>query len=157
MKKLYTPLFLVLVVALVAVLLNRNSKDQTPETIDTDALIADVEPAIDNWVNSWNGEINPDTFLAAYHPEHKYIWRGHYPYTNTREGIEEWFVGKTNYNLTRTQPDYTIIDSTCVIAFFHFIDQDSSAYGSGAISLVLTKKNGNWKVTYGHESDVEKD
>ena len=158
MKKLQSSLIVVLSVTVVVLALILVTTGSTEDSgIDRKALISEVEPAVDTWVDKWNGKIDPDTFLAAYHAEHKYIWRGAYPYTNTKEGVEKFFVGKTNYSISRTEPDYTIISPDCVIAFFHFKDKNSSAYGSGAITLVLTKRNGIWKVAYGHESEVKEE
>jgi len=158
MKRLQLPILIILAVTvIVLVFILSTTKSTKYREIDEKALISEVEPAVDTWVESWNGKIEPDKFLAAYHPKHKYVWRGAYPYTNTKEGIKEFFVGKTNYAISRTKPDYTIISPECVIAFFHFKDKNSSAYGSGAITLVLTKKNGVWKVAYGHESDVKEE
>ena len=122
---------------------------------DTLEIKKQVDEAITLWVESWNGRIDPDKMLSAYHKEHKYIWRGAYPYSWTKEGIEDFFVGQTNYQLTYTEPDYTFLSPEIVIAFFHFKDSNGDDYGSGAATLVITKIGEEWKVKYVHESSVE--
>lgn len=129
-----------------------NLDEKQAEAITTEAMAVTKQ-----WIESWNGAIDPDKMMAVYHTDNKYIWRGMMPYPVNKEGINEFFVGQTNYLIELVKSDITILNPNTVIVFIHFRDANGDAYGTGAASLVITKENNAWKVKYVHESEVKQE
>ena len=101
------------------------------------------------WLASWNGVVDSEEMMATYHPGMKYAWRGNSPlgtYDETREFAESLSREGTDFQLTMSNVDFTLIDKNHVVVFFQFDDQNKSPFGVGAASLVMTKSNGEWKI-----------
>lgn len=130
-------------------------KSNNTSIINEKEITKKVMKVTNAWIESWNGNIDPNQMMDVYHEDNKYIWRGHMPYPVNKDGINEFFVGKTNYDIELQESDITILNSTTAIVFIHFRDKNSDEFGSGAASLIITNENGDWKVKYVHESAVK--
>ncbi len=112
----------------------------------------------EKWLISWNGEVDSKKMMSNYHLDMKYIWRGVSPpgnYETSKKAAESMRSLKTNYQLSMYNTDVTVIDGNNAIVFFHFKDKNGSPYGNGAVSLVMTNKDKEWKIIYVHESTIE--
>ena len=110
------------------------------------------------WVHAWNGHIDCEKMMGLYDADMKYVWRGVSPprnYNGFKSFVEEKLVGQSNYDLSISNIDITVIDKDSAIVFLHFNDKNDSPYGSGAASLIMVKKDVGWKIIYVHESSVE--
>ena len=145
-RKLINPLVLFL-------LFSTNSCNTNTEDIKSNVLNLAEE-----WLSSWNGNVDPEKMMSTYHHDMKYVWRGVSPlgnYESSRKASESMPSLGTNYQLTMSNIDITVIDQNNAIVFFHFDDKNGSPYGKGAASLVMTKRDNEWKIIYVHESTIE--
>ena len=138
---------------IIFLLLLTNSCYQNKEDIKSNVLNLAEE-----WLNSWNGTVDPEKMMATYHHDMKYVWRGVSPpgtYESSRIAAQSMPALGTNYQLIMSNLDITVIDQNNAIVFFHFDDKNGSPYGKGAASLVMTKRDNEWKIIYVHESTIE--
>lgn len=138
------------------------SCSQENETTLTQEEINQIEKQTlrlaENWVNSWSGKVDPVKMMSNYHLDMKYVWRGVSPpgnYETSKTAAESMPSLNTYYQLIMSNIDLTIIDRNNAIVFFHFDDKNGSPYGKGAVSLMMTKRDGEWKIIYVHESTIE--
>ncbi|MBC2838163.1 hypothetical protein [Robiginitalea sp. SC105] len=112
----------------------------------------------ENWLNSWSGKVDPEKMMSNYHSDMKYVWRGVSPpgnYETSKAGAESMTTLDTYYELIMFNVDQTIVDRNNAVVFFHFDDRNGSPYGKGAVSLMMTRRDDEWKIIYVHESTIE--
>ena len=137
-----------------------NLSAQSEADKQIDKIESEVTQLAHEWAAAWNGKIDPNKMMSLYHPDMKYFWRGTYPagdYDGFKQFLSENLSQTANYQLTVSNMDITVIDENTAIAFFQFKDQNEDPFGSGAATLVMTKKNADWKVLYVHESSIQEE
>ena len=146
-------------IALVTLMLSCGTSSHTTALSEREFMQIEKQALVlaKKWLTSWNGEIDSENMMSNYHPGMKYVWRGVSPlgnYQTSKEAAESMPALTTNYQLTMSNVDITVIDRHNAIVFFHFVDNNGSPYGNGAVSLVMTKGK-EWKIIYVHESTIE--
>ena len=136
-----------------------STENETPLTKEeSEQIEMEVLIHAKKWLDSWNGKVDSEKMMSTYHPKMKYAWRGNIPlgtYEETKKFAESLPEMGSNFRLTMSNVNYTIIDKKNAVIFFQFDDENKSPFGVGAASLVMNKTKDGWKIIYVHESTIE--